>query len=236
MNLRSSLSLALAALLIAPATQAAGLFGSNLIANGDAEANTGSTSGNVIGPISGFVTTGNFTIATYGASGGFPLAGDPGPLNRGLNFFAGGPSNPESTATQVINLSAGAGAIDLGEVKFNLSAYLGGYASQSDHAVLSVSFEDASHHSLSQTVLGGVSAADRGNATGLLFRETFGGVPVGARYATVVLDMKRLEGSYNDGYADNLSLTLTTAVPEPSEWMLMAGGLGLLGLVRRRKG
>jgi len=52
--------------------------------------------------------------------------------------------------------------------------------------------------------------------------------------------MTRTAGSYNDGYADNLSLILRGddvggGVPEPSSWALMLLGFGSLGVVLRRR-
>lgn len=35
---------------------------------------------------------------------------------------------------------------------------------------------------------------------------------------------------------DTVSLTVAVAVPEPGTWVMLAGGLGLLGLLRRRRG
>ena len=54
-----------------------------------------------------------------------------------------------------------------------------------------------------------VLAADRSTTTGLLRRSATGPVPVGTRSILVGLDLLRLSpGSYNDGYADDLSLIL----------------------------
>lgn len=222
-----------------PGSAAAGsIFGTNLVVNGDAEADAGSANGSAIGPVTGFSTTGNFTVVIYGPGFGFPLPTDPGPADRGLNFFAGGPNIASSSASQHIDLAAGAGPIDSGTVSFDLSAYLGGFGSQRDNAVLTLQFLDAGSSLLASAAIGPVTNVDRGNQSGLLLREASGLVPAGTRFAQVELQLSRFDGSYNDGYADNLSLVLS-AVPEPASPALLAAGLALLGLgarVRRQGG
>jgi hypothetical protein len=230
-------TLALAAL---PLCASASVFGSNIIVNGDAEAAAGAPNDSSTVATPGFVVVGAFTPVVYNAPGGFPVTGDPGVAAGGANFFSGGPSNGSSSASQVIDLSSGASTIDLGGVGFDLSAYLGGFASQNDNAVLTISFLDAVSAVLGGAALGPVTAADRGSQTGLLFRSTSGFVPIGARSVNVNLQMTRTEGSYNDGYADNLSLILRGqdvggGVPEPSAWALMLLGFGGLGAAMRRR-
>lgn len=214
--------------------QAAGLFDQNLIVNGDAESGPGSNSGSTVASVPGFGTVGGFTVTTYGAGGGFPTLTDAGPADRGLNFFSGGPSNSNSLAEQRVDVSGASALIDQGSVGFDLSAYLGGFSSQRDNATLQISFLDAGVTMLDLAAIGPVSASDRGNLTGLLLRSTTGTVPVGTRFIDVMLTMTRLDGSYNDGYADNLSLVLA-AVPEPSSYALMLAGIGALTVRARRR-
>ncbi len=218
---------------VCPAMAAGGL-GSNLIVNGDAELDAGSSSGNVV-PVTGFTTTGEFTVVQYNAGGGFPTATDPGPLDRGLNFFGGGPSSGSSSGSQLIDLGFGSSVIDAGAASFKLSAFLGGFASQGDNAVLTVQFEDALHAALGTASIGPVSNVDRGDQTGLLFRESAGLVPVGSRFAAVNLQLTRTAGSYDDGYADNLSLVVTGAVPEPGSLALLLAGLAVAWGARRAR-
>ncbi|MBJ7313058.1 PEP-CTERM sorting domain-containing protein [Rugamonas sp. CCM 8940] len=220
--------------LAAPFAHAAGAgFGANLIVNGDAEAGVGSPSGG-LGSTPAWSLSSNFSTVKYGASGGFPSASDAGPANRGLNFFAGGDSNSASRASQVIDLSAYAGAINSGKTQFDLAGWLGGYSSQGDNAVLSATFLDAGGHTLGSASLASVGAAERHNLTGLVARDTQGYIPVGAVSVGIVLDMLRRDGSYNDGYADNLSFAISP-VPEPGSWAMLAGGLALLGVAAKRK-
>ena len=163
-------------------------------------------------PISGWTPTGNFQLIQYGAvtgSGAFPTASNPGPANRGSNFFAGGPGNPASSATQVIDLTAAADLIDTGAIDFELSGYLGGWQSQRDNATLTVTFKDGAGLTLGSAAIGPVTQGDRTNQTALLLRSSSGDLPFGTRSATLRLDMTRLDGSYNDGYADELSFVLT---------------------------
>lgn len=210
---------------------AVSVFGSNLIVNGDAEAGAGSNEGNQV-TVPDWTTTSTFTAVQYGASGGFPSPTDPGPTNRGNNFFAGGPGGALSTAMQTIDVSSGASTIDLGNTKFTLSGFLGGFADQRDNAVLSITFRASNDTSLGTASIGPVSNTDRNNLTGLLFRSDDGTVPTGTRLIDVTLTDTRLDGSYNDGYADNLSLILGagTQPPPPGVPLPAAAWMGLIGL------
>lgn len=161
-------------------------------------------------PPPGWTTTGNFTVVEYGAPGGFPAPNDPGPPSRGANFFAGGVSNGLSEASQVIDLSSIASAVDASCVTFALDGYLGGFDGQGDNATLTVTFRDAGNASLGSAAIGPVDSAARAGLTGLVLRSTSGAVPSGTRNVLVSLVMTRTDGSYNDGYADNLRLVLST--------------------------
>jgi hypothetical protein len=202
-------ALALAAFVPAAAqTPAASLFGRNLVVNGNAEADTGSPDATQIVKPSDWTTTGQFTVVQYGASGGFPDKSAPGPADRGKNFFAGG-NAALSTATQTIDLSSGAEAIDAGSVTYALSGWLGGYSNQDDDVQVTVAFLNESGGKLSGSAqVGPLKAADRKGVTGIFLRSTTGAVPAHARSARVTLTVTRYDGEYNDGYSDDISLVL----------------------------
>jgi hypothetical protein len=151
-----------------------------------------------------------FTAVAYGASGGFPDSSSPGPKHRGKNFFAGGPSGNTSGATQSDSLKAYATPISKGKAKFKLSGWLGGFSSQGDYAKLTVTWTTAKGKALGHATIGPVTPSQRHDVTGLLFRTTSGTVPKGATQAVVTLHMVRESGEYVDGYADNLSLTISS--------------------------
>jgi hypothetical protein len=178
----------------------------NLIVNGDAESGTGSTDATPV-TTPGWTSAGEATALEYG-SGGYPALTDPGPTDRGVNLFIGGYMDAMSSLTQTIDLSADAAQIDASAVTYALSGWLGGYAGQEDYATLTVTFQDGTGTALGTGTIGPVTAEDRSDVTGLLARSTTGSVPAGTRSALVVLAMVREEGTANDGYADDLSLTL----------------------------
>ena len=216
-------------------------LGQNAILNGDAESGLGSSDGGIVA-VPNWTPTGQFTAIQWGAAGGFPANTDPGPAARGLNLFAGGPSSALSTGSQTVDVSNIFTQIDSSSVSYNLSGYLGGFATQADNAVLTASFLGVSS-TIGSISIGPVTASDRSSATGLLFRSTSGVIPIGTRSITFELALTRLEGSYDDGYADNLSFVATSStvppptVPEPAMVALFSSGLGVIliaTLLRRR--
>jgi hypothetical protein len=150
-----------------------------------------------------------FTAVAYGTAGGFPSQQSPGPASRGKNFFAGGPSGNTSGASQIDSLARYEKLISSGKAKFKLSAWLGGYSTQGDYATLTVTWLTAKGAVLGHTTIGPVTPAQRKDVTGLLSRSASGKVPASAGKADVTLHMVREDGEYVDGYADNLSLTIT---------------------------
>jgi hypothetical protein len=184
----------------------------NLIKNPGAEAAPGSPDGSVV-PVPKWteLTGTTFTAVQYGATGGFPAATSPGPAKRGKNFFAGGPGTDSITAVQTISLAKYLTAIKAGKAQFSASAWLGGFGSQNDSGFVEMDWKNASGSLVgTSAILGPVTAADRGNVTGLLLRTTSGKVPKGARSVFVQLSLFPTTGTYNDGFADNVSLKITT--------------------------
>ena len=187
-------------------------YGENLIFNGDAEYGSAADSVQVNRGIAGWTDLGDMTVLAYGASEGYPSPTDPGPDDRGSNFFVGG-RDRIATITQRIDLADIAAQIDRDAVRFRLSAYLGGFADQRDLATLTVRWFDERGGLLQTDRAGPVTRADRiggiggENPTGLLYRERLGDVPVRARAIEVELTAEAAAG-LNDGYADNLSLVL----------------------------
>ena len=69
-------------------------------------------------------------------------------------------------------------------------------------------FKNGAGTEIGSANIGPVTASDRGNNTGLLFRTTSGNVPKFTRTIDVVLETDRATAPDSDGYADNLSLIL----------------------------
>ena len=195
----------------APALGATGngaLFGRNLVVNGNAETNLGSDDETIVVSPAGWKTTGQFGVFKYGGIFGFPDRNVPGPPDRGNNFFTGGDA-AISTATQIIDVARVAAAIDAGAVRYDLSAWLGGYDAQSDYATVSAVFLGVPSRALGTVRLGPVTPADRGERTSFVARSHAGSLPTGTRAVRIVLTAKRVVGTSNDGYIDDVSLVLT---------------------------
>jgi hypothetical protein len=209
----SRVLLVLIALLLTPFAAQAAVPAGNLVANPGAEASAGADDAVGVNPPASWGTTSNFTALVYG-SPDFP-----GPrAGGGANFFAGGPDNAASLAEQVVDVSGAASDIDAGRVTLTLSADLGGFATQEDNARVAAVLEDANGDTTFATAqVGPVSAADRNQTTMLLPRTTQAAVPAGTRRIRVTIHATRVGGgSYNDGYADNVSLDLSrTEDPAP---------------------
>lgn len=218
----------------------------NLIVNGDAEAGPGALDFDDVFPVPGWTTTGAFTAVQYASPDvSVPIGNEPAPPNRGANLFAGGPDSENSSAFQLIDVSASTSLIDVGNVPYFLTGYLGGYSFQNDTAVLTATFQGAGGLTLGSASIGPVTNVDRDIQTALLFRSASGLVPIGTRTINVELLMNYSDGGYNNGYADNLSLIVNIpnppdqpgAIPEPGTCVLVASGILLLvGHVRRRAG
>jgi len=195
----------------APARLLPAATSDNLIDNAYAEDGEGSLTDYEVVPVPGWTTQGNFTVMRYASGGGGPDNNTPGPVERGANFFGGGPNNAASSATQTIDLSSYATAIDTGHQTYTLSGYFGGWSYQADNATLTINFKNAANLSLGTATIGPVTNQERGNQTALFNRTINGLVPAQSRKVEVFLEMTRYEGAYNDGYADNLFLGLGSA-------------------------
>ena len=197
----------LAAALGAGATPGAG---KNLIVNGNAEQGQGvDDASSSSTDIPGWTRKGEFTLVEYGAAGGFPDATVQSAVKGGKNFFAGGPANPGSAVSQDVSVASKAALIDSGKATATLSGYIGGYASQNDSLIATATFVSATGAKLGRALrIGPVSAAARKSVTGMLQKTATAPVPRKTRTIRVTLGASRNDGSYNDGYADNLVLTL----------------------------
>jgi hypothetical protein len=201
--------------------QAAG-YGSNLIINGNAESG-----------VTGWTKVGNEIFESAAYSSNWVQPTEPGPVDRGINLFVGGGGVALAAGSQLLDLSANAADISGGAVHYQLNGWLGGWTNQPDNALLYVSFLDSASIEVGFAMLGPVGPSDRNNTTGLYFQETAGVLPTTTRAVMFSLSMERLNGGDNDGYADNLSFSIT-AVPEPATYGLMLLGLAAVGAAARR--
>ena len=183
--------------------------GPNLIKNGGADAGPGAKDASTISAsMPGWKRTPGFTAVTYAAGGGFPDAAIAGPIGGKANFFAGGPNAATSSATQVVNVTRFKAPIDAGQRVATLNAFLGGYAGHGDSMSVTATFLSETGKKLGVLKIGPVTLAEREEVTALIQKSASKPVPKKTRSIQVKLAAKRAVPSYNDGYADNVSLTL----------------------------
>lgn len=221
MNVRNLIATALLA--VACSSQAAVVYGSNLVVNGDAEAGTSGWQS--------YAGYGLFQSVSYGSNWVLPT--QPGPADRGAKMFAG--TGQYAVGYQTLDF----GMATTQSLAFSLTGWLGGWTNQGDNALFYVQFLDEFDNEVGSAAIGPVTPQDRNNQTGLFYRESEGLLPVGTSKLSFWLSMERLVSSDNDGYADNLSFVLEAPavgeVPEPGVAALLALSLGALGWARRRR-
>lgn len=196
----------------------------NLVVNGDAEQGQGATGDRLdtVVPPPGWTTSGPFTVIAYDggpdANGDFPLPDFAAKIGGGKNFFAGGNSSEDTSASQTIDVSDAAADIDAGNVKATLSAYLGANWTQPNFMTLDAQLLDASGNQLGDLHLDGptnTSNVDLLN-TPLVALATAATLPKGTRAARIVLTSHDVDGGWNSGYADNVSFRLAGPPAPPS--------------------
>ena len=171
--------------------------------DGDADATT----------VPGWTTTPGYTQHRYGDAD-FPDAAATGAIHGEDQFFFAGAVD-SGTATQTVDVAASAASIDAGRGRVHLSADLGGYAGQADSATVTATFLGTAGPLGTPLTVGPVTVGDRNGQTGLQPRDAVAYAPAGTRSIRVAITATRVDGSDNDGYADDVGLTLADADPAP---------------------
>jgi len=137
-------------------------------------------------------------------------------IGGGTNYFAGGPDNNGSAATQVIDLESGSALdaqMDGGQQVATLSGDLGGSGAGPAEMTVTAGFLSAGGTSLGILSIGPVSAADRNDQTELLVRSATAIIPEKTRTIDVTMSAEGgATNQYNTAFADNLSLTVAPNV------------------------
>ena len=183
-------------------------IGSNLIVNGDAEADqTLIATMDKNHKISGWdVETGNFSVWKH--SDGHLVSSPPNPGNY---YFTGGNNSASDYGRQYIDISECVSQIDSNTLGFVMQGDFGGWQDQDDRANLNVTFLDNFEQPIGTATVGGVLARDRYYQTMLVLKRTLGLIPFGTRTIKAELVMTRVEGNNNNAYADNIAFYLTGA-------------------------
>jgi hypothetical protein len=195
---------------MAPAAQSA-LPEGNLLRNAGAEDGAGAQDTSTIVAPPEWTTTGSLTAVAYGTQG--TLGSGQRPSDAGANFFAGGEGSEIARGYQTIDVAGNTQEIDACRVTATARGYFGGFEAQGDRAGADVTFFGGDGEVINVFQTGYPTAADRNNTSGYLAYEQTGRVPGGTRAIRFTVTAQRTDGTYNDGYADNLSLTLAATEP-----------------------
>lgn len=190
----------------------------NLLLNGDAEMGDATLTGHDSVTIPGWLESGLPTVVAYGRRG-FPSKRTPG-AGDGKNFFTGGPFG-SSTLTQIVDVASATHEIDGGGVTCTLAGLLGGNGSSRDDAKVVATFRSAAGSTLATLTIGPVTNRQRGNVTKFLQQAASAKVPRKTRTIAVQLAFTQYEPfvadvSLDNGYADDLALTLSAPVAAPT--------------------
>ena len=193
---------------VAPAVAQATVPSGNLVLNPGADEAVGETDSTGLA-IPHWGTSGRLSAVKYGAGTGFPTTADGSSIGGGANFFSGGINDTTSIAEQFVDVSAAQPEIDAGRVSVVLSAYLGGSLMDGDNTTVVAKFEDEHSDNVFGLIqIGPVTAGNRGNQTTLLRRSASADVPPGTFHIRLTITANRTDGQHNNGYADNVSVTL----------------------------
>ncbi len=219
--MKSRFFVAAALFVVACSGKADVIYGQNLIVNGDAEAGVSGWTG----------YPGYNMVQSVDYGNNWVLPTQPGPVDRGTQMFAG--LGQYAVGSQTLDF----GVATAQNSSYSLSGWLGGWTDQGDNALFYVQFLDAANNEIGNAAIGPVTPQDRGNQTGLYYRESVGIMPAGTSKLSFWLSMERLASSDNDGYADNLSFIArqtASPVPEPGMASMFLLGLGMLAGALRR--
>ena len=171
----------------------------------------------------------NTTGVHYGVPG-FLTAAQGAGYDAGYQFFAGGPpfagddnslAHAESELGQEMTIPPDvANLVKAGGAQVTFGACVGGYADQNDHVNLNFFTNGLGLGNViyaDQTTVLGPEAQARGNVTSLIPVSRTIMLPPTSGKLAVRLDFIRTSGAdtYNDGYADNVSVIIGTAGTTP---------------------
>ena len=190
------------------------LLGGNLVVNGGFEADGGvvfnadeQTAPDI--KITGWDDDVEATVLRYldNIEHNFPnLAKDVVPSGCGRNFFVG---IGNCTISQQIDISRLSHVIESGRLRFDFSAWLGGFDDHPDSAELVIVFVDDNGVEIKTEKLEQVTLTDRRRVTGFVKREVTGIVPYGTERMQIKINSYQRIG-LADSYVDNIRLVLSS--------------------------